>query len=188
MYLDIFDMVVNSDDFTAGGGSASALVGAMAGGMVSMVAKLSHAKPVNLTVEEYEAVEKEADALAKDLLRGSEQDNEAYCMIKSAYGLSKETDEEKEVRKQAIRNAAYQAALVPKQNGERNKKVYQLACKLEGSSNANCLSDLLSAKYLSHSGVKGCILNIEANLSMIKDEQRTKEMEDAIKSLGEGIL
>lgn len=188
MYLDIFDMVVNSDDFTAGGGSASALVGAMAGGMVSMVAKLSHAKPVNLTVEEYEAVEKEADALAKDLLRGSEQDNEAYCMIKSAYGLPKETDEEKEVRKQAIRNAAYQAALVPKQNGERNKKVYQLACKLEGSSNANCLSDLLSAKYLSHSGVKGCILNIEANLSMIKDEQRTKEMEDAIKSLGEGIL
>lgn len=188
MYLDIFDMVVNSDDFTAGGGSASALAGAMAGGMVSMVAKLSHAKPVNLTVPEYEAVSKEADALAKELLRGSEQDNEAYCMIKAAYGLPKETEDEKEVRKQAIRDAAYQAALVPKQNGERNKEVYELARKLEGSSNPNCLSDLLSAKYLSHSGVKGCILNIEANLSMIKDEQRTREMENAIKSLGEGIL
>lgn len=188
MYLDIFDMVVNSDDFTAGGGSASALAGGMAGGMVSMVAKLSVAKPVNLTPEDYKAVSKEADALAKELLRGSEQDNEAYCMIKDAYGLPKATDEEKEIRKQAIRDAAYQAALVPKQNGERNKRVYELACKLEGSSNPNCLSDLLSAKYLSCSGVKGCILNIEANLSMIKDEARTAEMEQAIKDLGEGIL
>ena len=49
MYLDVFNKVVDSDDFTVGGGSASALAGAMAAGMASMVAKLSMAKPVNLT-------------------------------------------------------------------------------------------------------------------------------------------
>ena len=53
MYLDVFNKVVDSDDFTVGGGSASALAGAMAAGMASMVAKLSMAKPVNLTQEEY---------------------------------------------------------------------------------------------------------------------------------------
>ena len=35
-------------------------------------------------------------------------------MIKDAFALPKSTDEEKEVRKQAVRDAAYQAALVPK--------------------------------------------------------------------------
>ncbi|MEG2871516.1 MAG: cyclodeaminase/cyclohydrolase family protein, partial [Clostridium sp.] len=64
MYLDVFNNVINSDDFTVGGGSASALAGAMAAGMVSMVAKLSMAKPVTLTVEDYQSISKEADELA----------------------------------------------------------------------------------------------------------------------------
>lgn len=188
MYLDVFNKVVDSDDFTVGGGSASALAGAMAAGMASMVAKLSTAKPVNLTVEDYNAISKECDELAQKLLKGSEKDTEAYCMIKDAYALPKSTVEEKEIRRRAVRDAAYQAALVPKNNGCDNKRVYELVCRLEGSSNPNCLSDLLSAKYLSESGVKGCILNIQANLSMIKDEARTKEMEAAAEDLGKGIL
>ena len=98
------------------------------------------------------------------------------------------TDEEKEVRKQAVRDAAYQAALVPKNNGYNNKRVYELVCRLEGSSNPACLSDLMSAKYLSESGVKGCVLNIQANLSMIKDEARTREMEEAMEDLGKGMM
>ena len=188
MYLDVFNKVVDSDDFTDGGGSASALAGAMAAGMASMVAKLSMAKPVNLTQEEYTAMSKELDELAQTLLKGSEQDTEAYCMIKDAFALPKSTDEEKEVRKQAVRDAAYQAALVPKNNGYNNKRVYELVCRLEGSSNPACLSDLMSAKYLSESGVKGCVLNIQANLSMIKDEARTREMEEAMEDLGKGMM
>lgn len=188
MYLDVFEKVVDSNDFTVGGGSASALAGAMAAGMASMVAKLSMAKPVNLTAADYEAISKEADELAQKLLKGAEKDTEAYCMIKDAYALPKSTDAEKEIRKQAVRDAAYQAALVPKLNGYDNKRVYELVCRLEGSSNPNCLSDLMSAKYLSESGVKGCILNIQANLSMIRDEARTKEMEEAMAELGNGLL
>lgn len=187
MYLDVFEKVVDSDDFTVGGGSASALAGAMAAGMVSMVAKLSMAKPVNLTKEDYEAVIAEADGLAKKLLQGSEKDTEAYCMIKDAYALPKSTDEEKEIRKQAVRDAAYQAALVPKNNGFDDKRVFELACRLENNSNPNCLSDLLSAKYLSEAGVKGCILNIQANLPMIKDEARTEEMTAAMEELKKGV-
>lgn len=179
MCIDILKKVVDSDDFTVGGGSASALAGAMAAGMAAMVAKLSIAKPVNLSIEEYKEIAKEADELAAELLSGAEKDTQAYCMIKDAYALPQAIDEEKEQRKQAIRDAAYQAALVPKQNGYANKRVCDLVNKLEGSSNLNCLSDLMSAKYLAESGVKGCILNIQANLSMIKDEDRTKEMEHA---------
>lgn len=80
------------------------------------------------------------------------------------------------------------SAFVPKNNGYNNKRVYELVCRLEGSSNPACLSDLMSAKYLSESGVKGCVLNIQANLSMIKDEARTREMEEAMEDLGKGMM
>ena len=46
----------------------------------------------------------------------------------------------------------------------------------------------MSAKYLSESGAKGCVLNIQANLSMIKDEARTREMEEAMEDLGKGMM
>lgn len=187
MYLDVFNKVVDSDDFTVGGGSASALAGAMAAGMVSMVAKLSMTKPVKLTREEYTRISEDADKLAQTLLIGSEKDTEAYCMIKDAYAMKKDTDEEKMARKKAVQEAAYQAAVVPMTNGYNDKKVYALACRLEGSSNPNCLSDLLSAKYLSEAGIKGCALNIEANLAMIKDETRIKELTAAMTELKNSV-
>lgn len=187
MYLDVFNKVIDSDDFTVGGGSASALAGAMAAGMVSMVAKLSVAKPVTLTPEDYKSISEEADKLAQTLLTGSVKDTEAYCMIKDAYALPKSTDEEKEVRKKAVQDAAYQAAVVPMTNGYNDKRVYELACRLIGASNPNCVSDLMSAKFLSESGVKGCALNIEANLSMIKDETRVKELTAAMKELNKSV-
>ncbi|MEF9939978.1 MAG: cyclodeaminase/cyclohydrolase family protein [Clostridium sp.] len=187
MYLDVFNNVINSDDFTVGGGSASALAGAMAAGMVSMVAKLSIAKPVTLTVEDYQSISKEADELAQILLKGSVSDTEAYCMIKDAFALPKSTDEEKAIRKQAVQDAAYQAAVVPMTNGYNDKKVYDLACRLINASNPGCTSDLMSAKYLSEAGVKGCALNIEANLSMIKDEARINELTAAMEELKKSV-
>lgn len=184
--LEVLKKVVDSDDFTAGGGSASALAGAMAAGMISMVAKLSMAKPVTLTEDDYKAISKEANELAKTLLKGAASDTEAYCLIKDAYGLPKSTDEEKKVRQQAVRDAAYQAAKVPEHNGFGCSRALELACRLEGASNPNCLSDLLSAKYLSEAGVKGCILNVEANLPLIKEEGRTAELKKAIEQLKTG--
>ena len=187
MFLDIFKLVLDSDDRTVGGGSASALAGAMAAGMASMVAKLSAEKPVNFTVEQYEEIIRELEECKEALLKGSEQDNEAYLGIKNAYALPKETDEEIEVRKQAIRDAAYVAACVPRDNGMRDKRVYELVCALEGNSNPACTSDLLSAKYLSASGVRGCVLNIEANLPLIKNEEREKELTQSMEELVQSV-
>ncbi|MDF2678485.1 MAG: formiminotransferase-cyclodeaminase [Bacillota bacterium] len=171
MNLEILGKVINSDDFTVGGGSASAIAGSMAAGIVSMVCKLSMNKPVKLTVEEYESISKEADELAKQLLIGADDDTKAYCMIKDAYAMPKNTDEEKKLRTASIREAGKAAASVPRDNGYKNKRVNELALLLVGQSNEAASSDLYSALYLSDAGVKGCILNIEANLSLIKDEK-----------------
>ena len=167
---NVLSKVMDSDDTTVGGGSASALSGAMAAGMISMVAKLSEKKPVNFSAEQYKAISAECDELVKKLQQGCVDDTEAYCMIVNAFKLPKGTEEEKAARSIAVQAAAIRAAEVPRDNARLNARVHELGVMLKGNSNPACLSDLTSALYLSEGGVKDCVLNIQANLSMIKDE------------------
>ena len=120
---EVLSKIIDSDDTTVGGGSASALSGAMAAGMIAMVAKLSKKKPVNFTVEQYDAIAEECDRLAEQLQEGCVRDTEAYCMIVDAFKLPKGTDEEKAARSAAVQAAATQAARVPRDNARLNARV-----------------------------------------------------------------
>lgn len=180
---DVLSKIIDSEDTTVGGGSASALSGAMAGGMIAMVAKLSRKKPVNFSVEQYDAIAAECDALAEKLQQGCVNDTQAYCMIVDAFKLPKGTEAEKAARSAAVQAAAIQAAEVPRDNAYLNARVYELGSSLLGNSNPACHSDLSSALYLSQSGVKDCVLNIQANLGMIKDEAVKSAFKDDMLSL-----
>ncbi len=160
MSKEILDLIIDSNNFTVGGGSASALAGAMAAGMAGMVARLSLKKPMGLFVSEYEKLIKEADELAQKLQTGAKKDTEAYLLIKNAFALAKETDEEKKVRAKAISDAGIVAASVPMDNALMCKRVNEIASVLVGCSNPAAASDLACAVFLSESGVKGCILNV----------------------------
>jgi len=167
---DILSKIIDSDDTTTGGGSASALSGAMAAGMISMVAKLSKKKPVNFTVEQYDAIAAECDELAEQLQLGAISDTQAYSLIVDAFKLPKENDAQAATRNAAVQDAAIKAAEVPRDNARMNARVHELGTLLKGNSNPACLSDLQSAIYLSEQGVKDCVLNMQANLDMIKDD------------------
>lgn len=180
---NVLDKIIDSDDTTVGGGSASALSGAMAAGMIAMVAKLSKKKPVNFTVEQYDAIAAECDALSAQLQQGCIDDTAAYCMIVDAFRLPKGTEEEKAARLAAVQKAAIRAAEVPLANARLNARVRELGAMLRGNSNPACLSDLTSALYLAEGGVKDCVLNIQANLGMIKDPAEQAKMKDAMLEL-----
>ena len=180
---DVLSKIIDSEDTTVGGGSASALSGAMAGGMIAMVAKLSRKKPVNFSVEQYDAIAAECDALAEKLQQGCVNDTQAYCMIVDAFKLPKGTEAEKAARSAAVQAAAIKVAEVPRDNAYLNARVYELGSSLLGNSNPACHSDLSSALYLSQSGVKDCVLNIQANLGMIKDEAVKSAFKDDMLSL-----
>jgi formiminotetrahydrofolate cyclodeaminase len=183
MNYDILGEIIDSDNFTVGGGSASAIAGAMAAGIVSMVSKLSMKKPEKLTIEEYDKISRQADELAKQLLQGAEDDKRAYCMIKEAYALPKNTAEEKQLRSKATSEAGKKAAGVPRVNGYRNKEVNELCLSLIDNSNPAAASDLYSALYLSEAGIKGCIQNIKVNLPLIKDDNAIQAFVKDIKIL-----
>lgn len=175
--------ILDSCDTTVGGGAASAFSGAMAAGMIGMVARLSAKKPVNFTVEQYQSIAEECDSLCEKLQQGSIEDMKAYTLIVDAFKLPKDTDEAKAARSKAIQAAAQRAAEVPRDNARMNARIHELGAMLKGNSNPACLSDLTSALYLSETGLKDCVLNINANLGMIKDETVRTALKDEMLDL-----
>lgn len=182
-YIDVIDKILDSNDVTVGGGSASAISGAFAAGLMGMVAKLSVKKDYGLPAEKHLEVAEELDRLNEELLQGAEDDTLAYLMIKDAFALPKTTDEEKEIRKAAIGNAGIAAALVPRDNAYRCRRVFELGKIMDEKFNTAASSDFYMGMDLAKLGIKGCVWNIVANLSLIKDEEKILEFENDIKTL-----
>ena len=181
---EVFDLIVDSRDVTAGGGSASALSAAMAAGLAGMVARLSLAnkgKEYGMKDEAYLACADELDGLAEELKKGSADDTAAYLGIKAAYSLPKGTDEEKAARGVAIEQAGVAAARVPLRNAENAARVLELIRSLKEKSNPNAGSDLACGEMLAVMAVKGAMLNVSANLPLIKTEELREPFLQAIK-------
>lgn len=184
-YHDVLDKVLDINNFTVGGGASSALAGAMAAGMIGMVAKLSMKKDHGLSKEACEKVAVECESLKELLTKGAVDDETAFCGLRDAYRMPKETDMQKQLRKDKIQSAAIQAADIPKQNACNCKDVVKLGESLIGCSNPNAASDLMIAIDFARLGVRGCVLNIEANLPIIKDTKVQEAFNDAIAELSE---
>lgn len=182
-YIDVIDKILNSNNVTVGGGSASAIAGAIAAGLIGMVARLSTKKDYGLEPEKYLEVADELDKLSKELLEGSEKDTNAYLLIKGAFRLPKATEDQKKERANAIEKAGVVAATIPKDNGYRCKRVHELGLMMQGKYNINASSDYEIGMDLANLGIKGCILNIESNLPLIKNESIRNEFENHIKNL-----
>lgn len=182
-YVDVFNLVLDSDDVTVGGGSASALAGAQACGLFGMVCKLSVKKDFGIPPEQQLELAKELDDLKEMLLQGAVEDTKAFQTIKAAYALPKETEEEKAERREAVSDAGVVAATAPMNNAKAIRRVYEIGQALNGNSNPNCLSDVLIGLELAKIGVNGCVMNIDANLSLIKDEKKVEDFQAAMKEL-----
>lgn len=170
-YKDIFDLILDENDFTVGGGSSSAIAGAMACGLIGMVANLSKGKEYGKTDEEYDTIIAKLNEYKAKFLQSCVEDNKAYLMIRDAYKLPKDTDEQKELRKAAIQNAGIEAAKVPLFNAQLNAKVNKIGTDLLDKSNPNCITDLQTGVDLSKVGIYAGIANVHANIPLIKDEK-----------------
>ena len=182
-YKEIFDLILDEKDFTVGGGSTAALAGAMACGLMGMVANLSKGKDYGFEDAKYDSIVEELNALRAKLLQGSVDDNKAYMMIVNAYKLPKSTDEEKEKRKMAIQNAGIEAANVPLSNAKLNKKVFEIGSSLIGKSNPACFTDLKAGVDLSKLGLDTAKANVEVNLPLIKNEKIVEELKKQVELL-----
>ena len=169
-YKGIIELILDETDYTVGGGCASAIAGAMACGLLGMVANLSKGKDYGQTDEAYDQTIVELNELKAQLLQGSVKDNEAYLMIVNAFKLPKTTETEIAARKGAIRRAGVEAANVPLENAKLNHRVLAMGKALAGTSNPACGTDLQAGIDLAKMGLASAKANVLVNLPLIKDE------------------
>lgn len=155
-----------SDSPAPGGGSVSALAGALSAALVSMVAQLTSDKQQ----AQKDILERAADLMAV-LEKDVDADTEAFNKVMDAYRLPKQTEEDKKERSQAIQEALQGAALHPMKVARQCLDVLQLCSWAAAEGNPNALSDAGVAALLAQSGIKGALYNVEINLTSIKDQQ-----------------
>lgn len=175
-HLNTFLRVLDPQDNQTGGGAASAIAGAMAAALVGMVARLSIGKQGLEAEAYYRPIDQQAQALAEALLSGANADSQAFDAVMDAYRAPKDTPAQKARRSQAIQQALIAATHVPLNNAENCARIMSLCSRLEGRSNPNAASDLDCARYLARAGLRGCLSNVRANLTAIKDPQTIRQM------------
>jgi formiminotetrahydrofolate cyclodeaminase len=194
--LKVTDFCVElaSDSPAPGGGSASALSGALAASLAGMVARLTIGK------KGYEAVSERmkgsaavADVLREALLETVERDTAAFNAIMEAYRLPKDDPEEKAARDAAVQAATREATMVPLETATFSCQVLELALEVARDGNRNAASDAGVCSLLALAAVKGALLNVRINLPSVKDPgfvsetaRRADELEAAAEKMAAG--
>ena len=169
-----------------GGGSVSALCGAVAAALTEMVANLTIGKK---KYEEYEGqmrtIAIEAAAIRERFTAFIDEDSMAYDRVFAAYKLPKETEEEKALRSAEIQEATKLAALVPMQVAEELSAVVETIIYVAHKGNQNAVTDACVAMMAARTCILGALLNVRINLSSIDDHifvERMKEKADHLES------
>lgn len=185
--LSINDFIaeLGSDRPAPGGGSAAALAGATASGLISMVAKISLRKiedtPANKKImNELNEIKNRSEAARGGFLELITDDTNAFNEILNSYRMPKGTDEEIQQRRSAIQDATKLAAEVPLKTAQLALQTLTSAKELMNIGAAAAITDTGVAGALAFSAVTGAIWNVKINLGSVKDEAYIKEMNSRI--------
>jgi formiminotetrahydrofolate cyclodeaminase len=160
-----------------GGGSVAALAGALGAALSSMVCNLTISKEKYENVQdEIKRVLGESEQLRKHLTKLIDKDTEAFNEVMRAMKMPKETDDQKDNRREALQRAYKSAAMVPFETAETCEKLLDLAMVVAEKGNQSSITDAAISAYMANVGVQSAVLNVKINLDSIKDECFVEKM------------
>lgn len=173
-----------SADPTPGGGSASAVIGALAASLVSMVAQLTGASPKFAQfAERMRVVAGEGQRLSGAFLAAVDEDVAAFDKVSAAYKLPKSTDAERTERSSAIQTALVGATDVPMKVVKLALDTVRLAIELVDAGNPNAISDAGCAALFAQTAARGAALNIRINIKALKADRVAANYETELSDL-----
>lgn len=167
---DLLDLFASTDP-VPGGGSASALAGALGASLLLMVAGMPKTK--SGTPEEtadLAAAAARLRPLRDRLIALVDSDSEAYAAVAAAFKLPKDTEADKSARKAAIQAGTRQATEVPLETMRACRDAVRHAVIVARCGNRNATSDVGVALELLLAGTKGAGLNVDINLGGLADQ------------------
>ena len=179
---------IRSPDPTPGGGSASALAGAMGASLLAMVATLpkSRATTAEDTARLLAAGER-CTALSAELEAIVDRDSEAYDLVMAAYQKPKATDQDKAARSAAIQAAMREAIAAPLDAMRACAAAAEQGVVIAGLCNPSASSDVQVGFELLAAGLRGAKLNVETNLGSVKDAEYVAKMRGEVQEFERAI-
>ena len=166
-----------SESPAPGGGSISAYMGALGASLATMVANLSSHKPGwDDRWEFFSQWAEKGQAIKNQLIALVDEDTNAFNKIMDALGLPKKTEEEKEIRKQAIEDASKYAIEVPFKTMEVAYSAFEVVEAMVNDGNPASVSDAGVGAMCCRSAVMGAFLNVKINAAGIKDREFADKM------------
>ncbi len=161
-----------SDSPAPGGGSVAALMGALGASLGGMVANLSAGKRgLDDKIEYFSELAVKAQQLKDELLSLVDEDTNAFNKVMDAFGLPRDSAEEKAARSAAIERATKHAAEVPLKVMETAAKSYELLSQMAGNGNPASISDVGVGTLATRACIEGAAMNVRINLGQLKDEK-----------------
>lgn len=160
-----------------GGGGASAAVGAFASALGMMVANLTIGKKKYAEYEEeILAARSELARLQDELVQLTDEDAKAFEPLSRAYGLPKETEEQRAEKERVMEQALYEASLVPLQIMETIARAADILDVLEKKGSRLAVSDVGVGILFAQAALEGASLNIFINTKMMKNRERAEQL------------
>lgn len=175
---------LSSNSPAPGGGSASALLGAIGTALVSMVASLTFGKEKFKDKEPIlNEILEETEKVKNTLISLIDEDTNAYNKVSKVFKMPKGTEEEKRARAEAMEKALKEATLVPLSIMEQTLKGIELHYKALGNTTKSAISDLGVGVLSLKTALYGGWLNVKINLNSIKDKDFTTSIEEKAKKI-----
>ncbi|MCL0043816.1 cyclodeaminase/cyclohydrolase family protein [Peptococcaceae bacterium] len=193
MTKDIFEVSLRefidttaSDSPTPGGGSVSAVVGALGSALVQMVGNLTVGK------EKYKGVEGEVKELLdksskimnelKELTRKDIEHFDAFIKVLS---MPKDTEEQKQKRSEAIQKTLKEAANTPLSVARLGVEMLAIVNRMAEIGSKMVISDAGVAAHLIEASIYSALITVDSNLVLIKDEKFINNVDKEKKELQE---
>lgn len=175
-----------SDSPAPGGGSVTALIGALGASLGGMVANLSAGKRGwDDELEYFSDWAVKAQQLKDKLLSLVDEDTAAFNKVMDAFALPKESPEEKTACSKAIEEATKYAAEVPLKVMAAASNSYELLSEMADKGNPASISDVGVGALATRACIEGAALNVRINLGQLKDEKFKTALADKVHEISE---
>ena len=160
-----------------GGGGASALVGAVGTALGNMVGSLTVCKKKYADVEEEMwELKGKADALQKELLALIERDAEVFEPLSKAYGMPRETEEEKAEKARVMEIVLKDACSVPMEIMEKCCEALDIIKEFAAKGSTLAISDAGVGAVFCKAALQGASLNVYINTKSMKNREYAEEL------------
>lgn len=149
-----------------GGGSVSALGGALAASLFEMAIRITfnNEDSAKEYIDFYSDIREKTTVLI-------DEDSKAFQEVMLAYALPKITDEDKKERKAKIREALKNATLTPLKSAQLSMAMLHSTAEVAAICKESCLSDAATAFKYAMASYRGAMYNVMINLNSMKDQE-----------------